>query len=110
MYSTNRLANSIDSAFDESNHNPVQDFLEETLLTGRLEPKKKGQEEKRIELTYKRSISTERRGCQNVIREKPGSTCHSRTATSPLDLLKLFLSDEIIHEVVVHTNEKNTAF
>ena len=50
------------------------------------------------------------RGRQNVIRKKPGSTRHSRTATSPLDSWKLFLSDEIIHEIVVHTNEKITAF
>ena len=41
-YSTNRLVNSIDSAFDESNFDPVQDFLEETLPMGLLEPKKKG--------------------------------------------------------------------
>ena len=47
-YSTNRLVNSIDSAFDESNFDPVQDFSEEPLLTGLLEPKKKGQAEKRI--------------------------------------------------------------
>ena len=47
-YSTNRLVNSIDSAFDESNFDPVQDFSEEALLTGLLEPKKKGQAEKRI--------------------------------------------------------------
>ena len=51
-----------------------------------------------------------RRGRQNVIREKPGPTRQSRTAMSPLDLWKLFLSDEIIHEIVVHTNEKITAF
>ena len=109
-YSTNRLVNSIDSAFDESNFDPVQDFSEETLLTGHLEPKKKGQAEKSIEWTSKRPISTGRRGRQNVIREKPGPMRHSRTATSPLDSWKLFLSDEIIHEIVVHTNEKITAF
>ena len=40
-YSTNRLVDSIDSAFDESNFDPVQDFSEETLLMGHLEPKKK---------------------------------------------------------------------
>ena len=51
-----------------------------------------------------------RRGRQNVIREKPGPTRQSRTAMSPLDLWKLFLSDEIIHEIVVHTNKKITAF
>ena len=51
-----------------------------------------------------------RRGRQNVIREKPGPTRQSRTAMSPLDLWKLFLSDQIIHEIVVHTNEKITAF
>ena len=70
-YSTNRLVNSIGSAFDDSNFDPVQDFSEETLLT-LLEPKKKGQAEKRIEWTSKRPISTGRRSRQNVIREKPG--------------------------------------
>ena len=67
-YSTNRLINSIDSAFDESNFDPVQDFSEETLLTGLLEPKKKGQAEKKIEWTSKTPIRTRRRGCQNVTR------------------------------------------
>ena len=105
-YSTNRLVNSIDSAFDECNFDPVQDFLEETLLTGLLEPEKKGQAEKRIEWTFKRSISTGRRGHQKVIREKPGPTPHSRTAASPLDSWKLFLSDEIILEIFVHASEK----
>ena len=47
-YSTNRLVNFIDSAFDESNFNPVQDFSEEALLTDLLEPKKKGQAKKRL--------------------------------------------------------------
>ena len=47
-----------------------------------------------------------RRGRQNVAREKPRPRRHSRTAMSPLDLWKLFLSDQIIHEIVVHTNEK----
>ena len=70
-YSTNRLVNSIGSAFDDSNFDPVQDFSEETHLI-LLEPKKKGQAEKRIEWTSKRPISTGRRSRQNVIREKPG--------------------------------------
>ena len=109
-YSTNRLVNSIDSAFDESNFDPVQDFSEETLLPGLLEPKKKGQAKKRIKWTSKQPISTGHRGRQNVILEKPGPMHHSRTAASPLNLWKLFLSDEIIHEIVVHTNEKITAF
>ena len=77
-YSTNRLVNSIDSAFDESNFDPVQDFLEETLPTGLLEPKKKGWAEKRIEWTSKRPISTGGKGHQNDIREKPGPTRHLR--------------------------------
>ena len=109
-YSTYRLVNSIGSAFDESNFDPDQDFSEETLLTGLLEPKKKWQAEKRIEWTSKRPIRTGCRDCQNVIREKPGPMRHSRTASSPLDSWKLFLSDEIIHEIAVHTNEKITAF
>ena len=110
-YPTNRLVNSIGSAFDESNFDPVQGFSEETLLTDLLEPKKKEQAEKRIEWTSKWPNSTGSRGRQNVIREKPGSTRHSRTATTPLDSWwKLFLSDEIIHESVVHMNEKITAF
>ena len=58
-YPTNRPVNSIDSAFDESNFDPVQDFSEETLLTDLLEPKEKGQAEKRIEWTSKWPISTE---------------------------------------------------
>ena len=94
----------------KSNFDLVQDFSEETLLTGLLEPKKKGQVEKRIEWTSKRLISTGRRGRQNVIREKSGPTCLSKTAMSPLDSRKLFLSDEIIRKVDVHTNEKITAF
>ena len=61
-YSTNRLVNSIDIAFDGPNFDPVQDFSEETLLTGLLEPKKKGQAEKRIEWTSMRPISTRRTG------------------------------------------------
>ena len=94
----------------KSNFDLIQDFSEETLLTGLLEPKKKGQVEKRIEWTSKRPISTGRRGRQNVIREKPGPTCLSKTATSPLDSRKLFLSDEIIRKIDVHTNEKITEF
>ena len=61
-------------------------------------------------MTSKRSISTGRRGCQNVIRENPAPTRHSRTSTSPLYSWKLFFSDEIVHEIVVHTNEKITTF
>ena len=105
-YSTNRLVNSIGTAFDECNFDPVQDFWEETLLTGLLEPEKKGQAEKMIEWTFKRLISTGRRGHQKVVREKPGSTRHSKTAASPLDSWKLFLSDEIILEIFVHASEK----
>ena len=105
-YSTNRLVSPIDSAFDECNFDPVQDFLVETLLTGLLGPEKKGQAEKRIEWTSKRSISTGRRDHQKVIREKPGPMRHSRTAASALDSWKLFLSDEIIHEIVIHTSEE----
>ena len=71
-HSTSQQVNSIDSAFDESNFDPAQDFSEETLVMGLLEPKVKGQAEKRIEWTSKQPISAGCRGRQNVIREKPG--------------------------------------
>ena len=71
-HSTNQQVNSIDSAFDESNFDPAQDLSEETLVMGLLEPKMKGQAEKRIEWTSKQPISAGCRGHQNVIREKLG--------------------------------------
>ena len=71
-HSTNQQVNSIDSAFDESNFDPAQDLSEETLVMGLLEPKMKGQAEKRIEWTSKQPISAGCRGHQNVICERLG--------------------------------------
>ena len=42
--------------------------------------------------------------------EKPGPTSHSKLAMTPSDMWRLFLSDEIILEIVVHLNGQFTAF
>ena len=51
-----------------------------------------------------------RLGRHNIISEKPGPTKYSDDAKTVLDSWKLFLSDDIISEIVLRTNEKIESF
>ena len=58
----------------------------------------------------KKPTLTGRLGRHNIITEKPGPTKYSKDAKTPLNSCKLFLSDDIISEIVLRTNEKIESF
>ena len=106
----NRLVHSIDSAFDETNFAQIELPAENKTYEVEIEAKKKDQAAKIVTWKSKKPTPTGRLGRHNIISEKPGPTKYSKDAKTVLDSWKLFLSDDIISEIVLRTNEKIESF
>ena len=106
----NRLVHSIDSAFDETNFTQIELPAENKTYEIEIEAKKKDQAAKIVTWKSKKPTPTGRLGRHNIISEKPGPTKYSKDAKTVLDSWKLFLSDDIISEIVLRTNEKIESF
>ena len=106
----NRLVHSIDSAFDEINFTQIELPAENKTYEVEIKAKKKDQAAKIVTWKSKKPTPSGRLGRHNIISEKPGPTKYSKEAKTVLDSWKLFLSDEIISEIVLSTNEKIESF
>ena len=63
-----------------------------------------------IYLTTRKPNVQLKRGLQNIIKYRPGPTRVARTVTNSLDSWKLFMTDNIIRIITMHTNERITEF
>ena len=106
----NRLVHSIDSAFDKTNFTQIELPAENKTHEVEIEAKKKDQAAKIIIWKSKKPTPTGRLGRYNIISEKPGPTKYSKDAKTVLDSWKLFLSNGIISDIVLRTNEKRESF
>ena len=106
----NRLVHFIDSAFDETNFTQTELPAENKTYEVEIEAKKKGQATKIVTWKSKKPTPTGRLGRHNIISGKPGPTKYSKDAKTFLDSWKLFLSDDIISEIVLRANEKIESF
>ena len=106
----NRSVHSIDSAFDKTNFTQIELHAENKTYEVEIEVKKKDQAAKIVTWKSKKPTPTERLGRPNIISEKPGPTKYSKDKKKVLDSWKLFLSDDIISEIVLRTNEKIESF
>ena len=106
----NRLVHSIDSAFDEMNFTQIELLAENKTYEVEIEAKKKDQAARIVTWKSKKPTPPGRLGRHNIISEKPGPTKYSKDAKTVLDSWKLFLSDDIILEIVLRTNEKIESF
>ena len=106
----NRLVHSIVSAFDETNFTQIELPAENKTHEVEIEVKKKDQAAKIVTWKSKKPTPTGKLGRHNIISEKPGPTKFSKDAKRVLDSWKLFLSDDIISEIVLRTNEKIGSF
>ena len=105
-----QLVHSIDSAFDETNFTQIELPAENKTYEVEIEAKKKDQAAKIVTWKSKKPTPTGRLGRHNIISEKPGPTKYSDDAKTVLDSWKLFLSDDIMSEIVLRTNEKIESF
>ena len=99
-----RDVNSIDTALDESNYNPVEIPSVETLVSGYIPDKE--HKKKKIEVPFtnhKPSITGRQRRC-DVINNRPGLTAYSKEADTREKAFALFLTDEMIASICVYTN------
>ena len=105
-----KLHSDINSAFDETNFTQIELPAENKTYEVEIEAKKKDQAAKIVTWKSKKQTPTGRLGRHNIISEKPGPTKYSKDAKTVLDSWKLFLSHDILSEIVLRTNEKTESF
>ena len=105
-----QLVHSIDSAFDETNFTQIELPAENKTYEVEIEAKKKDQAAKIVTWKPKKPTPTERLDRPNIISEKPCPTKYSKDKKKVFDSWKLFLSDDILSEIVLRTNEKIESF
>ena len=99
---SNRNISTIEAALDESNYDPLPTHGEKTFLSNF------GDEE--ITWTTSKPNVQLNRGLQNIIKNRPGQKRVARTVTNSLNSWKLFMTDNIIRIITMHTNERITEF
>ena len=76
----------------------------------RLKQKKKNQAARIVTWKSNKPTPIGRLGRHNIISEKPGPTKYLKDAKTLLESWKVFLSDDIISEIVWRTKEKIESF
>ena len=103
-----RKVNSIDAALDEANYNAVEISLVARRVVGKL-PAPTNDNKKNKENIYfsnRPAIVTGRQGIQDIIRIIPGVSAIGRTAKTSMEVFSLFLTDEMLTEIVLETNKQ----
>ena len=100
-----REVNSIDASLDENNYQQFQVPIVTKEITGRI-PNKDRKGNTTIEFSNQPPNKAGRQKNVDIIKNKPGVANAAKNALTPIDTFKLFITDEMINNIVENTNRK----
>ena len=101
-----RLVNDVDSSLSPENYDAVE--LPSSRYGVVIQKKTKTMSENKIVWTSVQPDKRQpgRQGSENIIRHASGPNFFSRASSTPLEAWELFISDDMLNSVVLHTNKK----
>ena len=102
----NSLVNSINNALDESNYEKWTQPEERKIHNVIMDKNKKSSHEKSITWCNQKTRIGKKISSENIIRRYPLVNPAASDATTPLLAWQLFMTDEMIADIVINTNKK----